>query len=254
MPAARAGLGSICRCVVEAAWPTSVCVPPRLVATHASSSASQNALPAVDAAGDLDRHHAAAPRGRTAAPPPRAADATRAPGTARARPSGCASRNVASAHRVRASGGPCAARASSARAGRATPRTAPSCRRCRSRCRAGARAPSSHVHTTPADQVVVTADVLRRRVQHVVEPVRAPGVHRYGDANVLSTDAGHARVAARARRAPRGRRRSRSGSRSSRCRRAPRPGRAARDRLEVVRVDQRRPRPRSAAGRFVASE
>ena len=96
IPAARRASGAICRCVVEAACPTSVCVPPRLVATHASSSASQNALPAVDAAGDLDRQHPARSREGAAAPRPRAAGATRVPGTARARPSGCASRTVAS--------------------------------------------------------------------------------------------------------------------------------------------------------------
>ena len=44
-PPRRLASGSICRCVVEAAWPTSVCAPPRLVATHASSSASQKPLP-----------------------------------------------------------------------------------------------------------------------------------------------------------------------------------------------------------------
>src|SRR5437588_615162 len=41
MPAARRASGSIWRCVVEAAWPTSVLIPPRLVATHASCRASQ---------------------------------------------------------------------------------------------------------------------------------------------------------------------------------------------------------------------
>ena len=61
MPAARRASGAICRCVVEAAWPTRVCVPPRLVATQASSSASQNRCPALHPARDLHGQHPAEP-------------------------------------------------------------------------------------------------------------------------------------------------------------------------------------------------
>ena len=132
---------SICRCVVEAACPTSVCVPPRLVATHASSSASQKRCAALHAADHLDGEHPAEPPVAELPAATSCCGWEASPGYQTRSTFGCASRNVASAMRVRRVPIHPQRERHERRAGRATPRTGPSCRRYRARCPASARDP-----------------------------------------------------------------------------------------------------------------